>query len=132
VTLAPEQVDAFFTRLRAGQIPFFISFWTPDFLDALNYTAFLPGGIYDGRTNWSGESSSAIYQQLKSQSEQVQITTDNAQRVELFKQIQLALRDNGPFVSLIQPSLPVAVSAQLKGFVFNPQWRLDPYIVSRQ
>ncbi|MBI1729068.1 ABC transporter substrate-binding protein [Candidatus Acetothermia bacterium] len=132
VTLAPEQIDAFFTRLRAGQIPFFISFWTPDFLDALNYTAFLPGGIYDGRTNWSAESNSAVYQQLKSQSTQVQITTDNAQRVELFKQIQLTLRDNGPLVSLIQPSLPVAASAKLKGFVFNPQWRVDPYIVSRQ
>ncbi len=132
VQLTPTQVDAFFTRLRAGQIPFFISFWTPDFLDALNYTAFLPGGIYDKRTNWSVESNTSSYQELKQLAEQVQVTVDSARRSELFRQIQLLLRDNGPFVSLIQPALPVAVRANVQGYVFNPQWRVDPYIVNKQ
>ena len=130
--LTPSPVDTFFTRLRAGEIPFFLSFWVPDFLDALNYAAFLPGGVYDARVNWSAVSDTPAYQQLQQFIQQAEITTDGAQRAELFRQAQRLLQTDGPFVPLLQPSLTIATRANVEGFVFNPQWRIDPYLVSKR
>ena len=38
---------------------------------------------------------------------------------------------NGPFASVVQPGIYIATRANIGNYVYNPQWRVNPYVLSK-
>ena len=51
-------------------------------------------------------------------------------RNDLFTQIQLYEQQSGPFAPLFQPGVHFAYDANLQGFNYNGQWRVDLSLLS--
>ena len=41
------------------------------------------------------------------------------------------LMQNGPFASVVQPGIYIATRANIGNYVYNPQWRVNPYVLSK-
>ena len=97
LTLKPEEIGLFLDRMRSSKMPTAISMWGPDYNDPQSQMAFLPGGPpaknYGG---WLAGANPAL-EALGVQSAQ---ELDTTKRVELLKQIQEKLVDEGPYVVL--------------------------------
>jgi peptide/nickel transport system substrate-binding protein len=53
------------------------------------------------------------------------VTTSDAARVSLYRQIQQKLNADGPFVPLIQPTQVFVATTDLKNAVFHPVYQID-------
>jgi peptide/nickel transport system substrate-binding protein len=126
--LKGQEVGVWLDAYRQGQLPFTLSLWGPDFRDPGNYLEFLPEKKVGLRANWKNDNSNADIQDLR---DKALVATDPATRVELFGQIQDYLQQNGPWAPLVQNSTQIGLNSALKGFVFNPQWRVDVALLSK-
>ena len=60
-----------------------------------------------------------------------QPTSATQKRAQQWQQAQDYLMQNGPWASVIQPGVYIATRANIGGYVWNPQWRVNPYIISK-
>ncbi|MCK4411753.1 hypothetical protein KAV67_05645 [Candidatus Bipolaricaulota bacterium] len=122
VKLVPEEFQTSLAAYRAGEQGFSLWLWNPDYYDTLDYVEFLPEGVVGNRANWTDENAD---QEILDLRDAVKIETDPEKRNELFREIQIYEQHHGPFVPLFQPGVHFAYSANLKGFYYNGQWRVD-------
>jgi peptide/nickel transport system substrate-binding protein len=122
VSLVPQEFQVSLEAYRAGQQGFSLWLWNPDYYDTLDYVEFLPNGVVGNRANWTDENAD---QEILDLRDAVIVETDSDTRNELFRQIQLYEQQNGPFVPLFQPGVHFAYDANLQGFAYNGQWRVD-------
>ncbi len=122
VNLVPQEFQVSLEAYRAGRQGFSLWLWNPDYYDTLDYVEFLPNGVVGNRANWTDENAD---QEILDLRDAVIVETDSATRNELFRQIQLYEQQNGPFVPLFQPGVHFAYDANLQGFAYNGQWRVD-------
>lgn len=129
VNLKPAALQPALEKYRSGQQPFGLWLWNPDFIDATDRLAFLPEGKVGGtRANWKNSNSSADIQQLRDEAKAV--TTDE-QRNAVWDKIQAYMETNSPYAALVQPSLQIAHSSALKGYVYHPAWEVDVSLISK-
>jgi peptide/nickel transport system substrate-binding protein len=128
VTLKPGEVNTELANYRAGQEGLGFWIWGPDYFDSNDYLAFLPEGIVGKRANWTNANSSATIQQLR---DQINVETDTSKRAQEWQQAQDYLMQNGPWASVIQPGVYIATRANIAGYVWNPAWRVNPYIITK-
>lgn len=122
VTLRPAEVQVALENYRQGKEAFGLWLWLPDYRDSLDYVEFLPGGVVGKRAQWTDENAEEVILNLR---DRVKVETDDQKRAELFAQIQDYLQQKGPFAPFLQPGIQVGLSSAVKGFVYNPQWRVD-------
>ncbi|GAB4439610.1 MAG: ABC transporter substrate-binding protein [Anaerolineae bacterium] len=122
VNLVPEELQTSLDAYRAGQHGFGLWLWNPDYYDTLDYVEFLPAGVVGNRANWTDDNADAEILALR---DQVKVETDPDARNELFREIQLYEMESGPFAPLFQPGVHFAYRANLTGFNYNGQWRVD-------
>ncbi len=122
VNLVPEEFQVSLDEYRAGEQGFSLWLWNPDYYDTLDYVEFLPGGVVGNRANWTDENAD---QEILDLRDAVKVETDPDVRNDLFREIQLYEQQNGPFVPLFQPGVHFAYRAELQGFSYNGQWRVD-------
>jgi peptide/nickel transport system substrate-binding protein len=122
VKLVPQEFQASLTAYRTGKQGFSLWLWNPDYYDTLDYVEFLPSGVVGNRANWTDANAE---QEIIALRDAVKVETDPQKRDELFRQIQLYEQENGPFTPLFQPGVHFAYNADLKGFSYNGQWRVD-------
>jgi peptide/nickel transport system substrate-binding protein len=122
------EVGMWLEGYRNGQEPFTLSLWGPDFRDPGNYLEFLPEKKVGLRANWKNANSSADIQELR---DKALVETNPEERTNLFAAIQDYLQQNGPFAPLVQNSIQIGLNSALKGFVYNPQWRVDVALLSK-
>ncbi len=122
VNLVPEELQVSLDAYRGGQHGFGLWLWNPDYYDTLDYVEFLPGGVVGNRANWADEIADAEILELR---DAVKVETDTAARIELFRAIQVYEQESGPFAPLFQPGVHFAFNADLQGFNYNGQWRVD-------
>lgn len=129
VRLVPMEVGVALEKYRTGQHPFGLWVWGPDFVDPVDRLSFGPGGKVGLRANWPEEAASP---ELVSVLNQAKVATDPAEREAAFTEIQQIMKDESPFVFLIQPGVQVAYSTELDGFVYTSTTlgRVDPYALS--
>jgi peptide/nickel transport system substrate-binding protein len=108
-------------KYRDGKMAFGLSLWGPDYPDPADYLAFLPGQLVGLRAGWKAGSDPA----LEKLGETARVTTNNGVRQRLYRQIQLKLNADGPFVPLIQPTQVFVSTRDLKRAAFNPLYQVD-------
>ena len=128
IALAPAEIQVALEAYRQGTEPFGLWLWLPDYRDSLDYVEFLPDGVVGKRLNWTSENADPEILALR---DQLKVETDDAVREQLFQQMQDYLMEKGPYAPLVQPGLQIGLNAQLQGFVYNPQWRVDVSLLSK-
>ena len=126
VTLKPGEINTELANYRAGQEGLGFWLWGPDYFDSNDYLAFLPEGIVGKRANWTNANSDSTIQQLR---DSINVETDTAKRAALWQQAQDYLLANGPWASVIQPGVYIATRANISNYIWNPDWRVNPYTV---
>ena len=121
VNLAGSPISVSLAEYRAGKEQLGLWLWGPDYPDPNDYLVFLPGQLVGLRAGWAKGANPS----LESLGTQAGSTVDNAQRGQLFQQIQTQLNQEGPFFPLIQPGQVVVAAKGLSGADYNPTWTLD-------
>jgi peptide/nickel transport system substrate-binding protein len=128
-TLAPAEVQVALEAYRQGTEPFGLWLWLPDYRDSVDYVEFLPAGVVGTRTNWTDENADAEILALR---DALRVETDDSVREGMFQEMQDYLMEKGPYAPILQPGLQIGLSSSVQGFVYNPQWRVDVSLLSKQ
>lgn len=128
VTLRPTELQVALEAYRQGTEPFGLWFWLPDYRDSNDYLEFLPEGVVGTRTGWTDATGDDAVKAIR---DAARVETDPAARADLFMQMQEYLIESGPYVTVVQPGLQVGLGKDVKGFVYNPQWRVDLGLLSK-
>ena len=72
--------------------------------------------------------SDATIQQLR---DQINVETDTNKRAALWQQAQDYLMQNGPWATAIQPGVYIATKSNIGNYVWNPAWRVNPYVLTK-
>lgn len=126
--LKPADIQVALESYRTGKAGFALWLWNPDFIDPIDRVAFMPGGKVGLRANWTEDKVSADMMNLVNQA---RVATDPAQREAAFTGVQKMMLEESPFSVLVQNGVQVAYRANLKGFAYNNQWRINPYTISK-
>lgn len=129
VTLAPAEVQVALQAYRNGTEPFGLWLWLPDYRDSLDYVEFLPAGVVGTRTGWTDETADEEILALR---DALRVETDDDVREGMFQEMQDYLMEQGPYAPILQPGLQIGLSSRVQGFVYNPQWRVDVSLISKQ
>jgi peptide/nickel transport system substrate-binding protein len=121
VDLAGAPVGTWLDKYRSGKMAFGLSLWGPDYPDPADYLAFMPGELVGLRVGWVKGAEPT----LEALAAKARVTSDNAARAPIYRQIQNRLNQSGPYFPLIQPTQTFAATADLKGAVFNPLYSVD-------
>jgi peptide/nickel transport system substrate-binding protein len=128
VTLKPGEINTELANYRAGQEGFGFWLWGPDYFDSNDYLAFLPEGIVGKRVNWTNANSDATIQQLR---DQINVEIDPNVRAQLWRQAQDYLMQKGPFAVVVQPGIFIGTRGNIGNYVYHPEWRVNPYILTK-
>jgi peptide/nickel transport system substrate-binding protein len=104
--------------------------WAADFPDASNFLVYLPGRTVGTRAGWPADASPET-EALVGLGEQAEATVDDAERIELYQEVETTIREIGPYAPLFQPAVPYAFRSDLSGVTYNSVWGVDLYAVSR-
>jgi peptide/nickel transport system substrate-binding protein len=121
VELAGAPVGTWLDKYRNGTMAFGLSLWGPDYPDPADYLAFMPGELVGTRVGWPKGSD----QTLERLAARARVTTSDAARAPIYRQIQQRLNQTGPYFPLIQPTQVFAATSDLRGAVFNPLYSID-------
>ncbi|MBX2997555.1 MAG: ABC transporter substrate-binding protein [Caldilineaceae bacterium] len=127
--LAPAEVQVALQAYRSGTEPFGLWLWLPDYRDSLDYVEFLPAGVVGTRTGWVDETADAEILALR---DALRVETDDDVREGMFQEMQDYLMEQGPYAPILQPGLQIGLSSRVQGFIYNPQWRVDVSLISKQ
>jgi peptide/nickel transport system substrate-binding protein len=129
VTLAPAELQVSLEEYRAGLQGLGYWFWGPDKLDPVDYQSFLPGGkVALERAKWGTE---GVDQEVLDMISQAATESDQETRLELYRELQRWMQENGAFAPFNQPDIQTAFRADIQGYVWHPQWLLDVALLSR-
>lgn len=104
--------------------------WAADFPDTSNFLVYLPGRTVGTRAGWPADYSDET-EALVALGNEAESTVDDAERVEMYHEIENTIREIGPYAPLFQPAVPYAYRSDLSGVTFNSVWGVDLYAVSR-
>lgn len=104
--------------------------WAADFPDTSNFLVYLPGRTVGTRAGWPADASPET-EALVEVGEQAESTVDDAERIELYQEVENTIREIGPYAPLFQPAVPYAFRSDLSGVTYNSVWGVDLYAVSR-
>lgn len=129
VTLNPGELQVALEEYRTGQEGLGYWFWGPDKLDPVDFQSFLPGGkVAAERAKWTAEGVDAGVLEMI---ELAKVESDQATRLDLYRQLQEWSQQNGAFAPFNQPDIQTALGADIQGYVWHPQWLLDVALLSR-
>jgi peptide/nickel transport system substrate-binding protein len=114
-------VNAMLQQYAAGKDQMTQSYWGPDYPDPNDYQVFLPGGHAALRVNWKA----GMDKPLEALGKRALRTVDDVTRRALYRQIQLRLNQDSPFIPLFQPSQAIVASKNLTNAVLNFTWLID-------
>lgn len=115
VVIKSSEWAQYVDQLSSGQFMLSLLGWYPDYLDPDNYlTPFLKSTA----NSWTG--TGYANPQVDQLLEQASVLTDQAQRAELYKQVQEILAEDVPFIPLIQGKLYVVLGPNVKSITVSP------------
>ncbi|MCO6005857.1 ABC transporter substrate-binding protein [Actinoallomurus purpureus] len=120
VDLAPAPIATALQNYRDGKEEMGLWWWSPDYPDASDYLAFLPGKLIGLRAGWKKGDAAA----LESAGDKAAQTIGDG-RTQQYQQIQTQLNAAGPITPLLQPSQHVVTAGTVTGLALNPVWTID-------
>jgi peptide/nickel transport system substrate-binding protein len=121
VQLAGAPVGTWLDKYRNGTMAFGLSLWGPDYPDPADYLAFMPGELVGLRVGWPRGGDPTV-ERLAARA---RVTTSDARRAPIYRQIQQRLNQAGPYFPLIQPTQVFAATTDLRGAVFNALYSIN-------
>lgn len=120
VTIDQRPSAEFLAAFRAGELPFVISTWTPDYLDATMWSDFFsfPDRGWAGRLGFNVPLIADLAARAANE-------TNSALRTELYLQYQGAQVAEAVFIPLFQPQILYALRADVTGFAYHPVYRFS-------
>ncbi len=128
MNISQEEVSIYLEKYRSGEHQTNVSMWGPDFPDALNQLAFLPGQTVGLRANWTEE----MNPELAELGHQARTEVDDEARKELLEEIQRQVLETGPYAVFVQPVRALAHSNDLTHVLYTPAFQLDILTLDRQ
>ena len=128
VTLKPGEFQTVLANYRAGEEGFSFWLWGADYYDVSDYLEFLPEGIVGLRANWTDQ---VAEQEIKDLRDAAAVEMDEDKRAEIWNDIQVYLQQKSPWVPLVQPGVIIAIRQNVKGYVYNQAWWVDPYLCAK-
>jgi peptide/nickel transport system substrate-binding protein len=129
VNLSPGELGPKLEAYRNGTQVFGMWWWGPDIEDPSDFLSFLPGGkVAKERALWLEDS---VSQELLDMIAAARVETDEAARLALYGELQLANQQNSPFAPFNQPDVQTAFRADLQGYIWHPAWLVDLALLSR-
>ena len=130
ITVNIETLEAtiVYERMRNGEMPFYVMFWSPDYYDINNQFAFLPGlgdqaTAYGERTQWPVTPENQILIDLAAK---VMVETNEAQRAEYSSQLQLEYAKDNPLAFILQHPKTFAYSTKtLQTVTYNDLCKIE-------
>jgi peptide/nickel transport system substrate-binding protein len=104
--------------------------WAADFPDASNFLVYLPGRTVGLRAGWPADASPEATA-LADMGTQAESTVDDAERLELYEEIERTIQETGPYATMFQPAVPYAFRSDLTGVTYNSVWGVDFFAVAR-
>ncbi len=126
VSIEMQPTSNFLTAFRAQELPFLISTWTPDYLDATMWSDYF--SYPDRGVSYRVMLDSETIAELASEAA---FESDPERRTELYREYQQAQVDEAVFIVLFQPQSLDATRAELQGYAFHPVYFLDFYGMSK-
>lgn len=122
VKLLPTPVGEALTTYRNGTDAMGLWFWGPDWPDSSNYSQNFGPGLKVGlRAGWAAGAAPAISTIIKKVA-----TESNAKtRASLYRDFQLALNANSPFMPLVQSPATLVSSKSVIGIASHPIWKVN-------
>jgi peptide/nickel transport system substrate-binding protein len=121
IQLSGAPVGTWLQKYRDGKMAFGLSLWGPDYPDPADYLVFLPGELVGVRAGWPAGSDRT----LERLGARARVTTKDAARAKLYRQIQQRLNSVGPYFPLLQPVQVFVSTRDLKNAVFNSVYQVD-------
>jgi peptide/nickel transport system substrate-binding protein len=120
--LLPTPVGDALTTYRNGTDTMGLWFWGPDWPDSSNYSQNFGPGLKVGlRAGWAAKAAPEITKIIDAVA-----TEPNAKKREsLYRQFQLGLNKNSPFVPLIQSPKVLVSTKDVVGIASNPIWKVN-------
>jgi peptide/nickel transport system substrate-binding protein len=103
-------------KVQAGEAPVFMLGWTGDNGDADNFLYTLLDKDAIGSNNYSRYNNKDVHKLLI----EAQTVADEDKRNELYKQAQVIIHEDAPWVPLVHSKPQLAGSSKIKGFVPHP------------
>ncbi|WP_409303154.1 ABC transporter substrate-binding protein [Peribacillus sp. SCS-155] len=103
-------------KVQAGEAPTFMLGWTGDNGDADNFLYTLLDKDTIGSNNYSRYSNEQVHKLLV----EAQTVSDEDKRNELYKQAQVIIHEDAPWVPLVHSKPQLAGSSAIEGFVPHP------------
>ena len=120
--LEPTPVGDALTTYRDGTDTMGLWFWGPDWPDSSNYSQnFGPGEKVGLRAGWAANANPAVTKVINA----VAIESNATKRAALYRQFQLDLNANSPFVPLIQSPAILVSTKSVIGIASNPIWKVN-------
>ena len=122
ITLAPASIGDALSTYRAGSEAMGLWFWGPDWPDSSNYSQnFSPGNKVGLRAGWAADANPVVTNLVNS----VAVEPSAAKRLADYRNYQLELNKNSPFVPLIQSPVVRVAAKSVKGLAANPIWEIN-------
>ncbi len=115
--LVPNEYSVVMTKYRAKEATMNVVYTTPDYLDPFNYEIEWTGG-HAARLFWEPADPAHMADLLKLGT----TTLDPAKRAGIYQELTKLLIDEGPYITLLQPQVNVAIRDNVEGFIWSPLW----------
>ena len=128
VSIETLEATIVYERMRNGEMPFYVMFWSPDYYDINNQFAFLPGvgeqgTAYGERTQWPVSPENQILLDLAAK---VMVETDEALRAEYAAQLQIEYAKDNPLAFILQHPKTFAYSTKtLSNVTYNDLCKIE-------
>ena len=120
--LEPTPVGDALTTYRNGTDTMGLWFWGPDWPDSSNYSQnFGPGEKVGLRAGWADGADPAVTNIINA----VAIESNPKKRAAEYRQFQLDLNQNSPFIPLIQSPAILVSTKNVIGIASNPIWKVN-------
>ncbi|MYS83880.1 ABC transporter substrate-binding protein [Embleya scabrispora] len=121
INLKPAPTQTALDSYRNGSEAMGLWWWQADYPDASDYLAFTPGELVALRAGWKADANAEV----SGLAQRAKVATSDAERVQLYKQLQEAMNKTGPFMPLLQPAQVIAANNTVKNLHYNPIWYID-------
>jgi peptide/nickel transport system substrate-binding protein len=116
VNIKSMEWTTYLDKVQKGEAPMFLLGWTGDNGDADNFLYTLLSTDAIGSNNYARYSNPKVDALLK----QAQVETDEAKRIELYKQAQEIIHEDAPWIPLVYSKEALVGSSKIKGFKPHP------------
>jgi peptide/nickel transport system substrate-binding protein len=127
VTLIPQDPTVFLPAYRAGELPWVISYWMPDWFDPSTQTdtMLIPNAVASKRLHYESERMAEL-------SAAALATTDREERIRLYAEMQEQAQVDAHLLGMIQNRVVLAYRDNITHYAYHPVASIDLHLTEKK